>query len=433
MTGKLKREAFNVARELNLSGWRFLLDALVSSGRHRQVSPETQKLARVANILSHFPSSSFQRKLISQGLADAGVINGALAEGESQALSLRYTAIIKPYVSPAEKGVLLVSFENQLRSILDSGLCGAILERYHIIFIPSWTGLYSPELFRLASFAGTEPVFVMPVHSHERALVENLGDNCHPLPFNAASWVNASFFDGAPLERDIDCLMVANFAGFKRHWLLFKALSGLPKNITATCVGVPLGSRTADSIRVEAREYGVEDRVTVVEDPSQEELRCYFRRAKMFCAMSFREGSFISVAESLMAGTPVLMFRNAHIGTKSLINENTGALVGSISDLRHNILELMKFNEHQRVRQTSVDTISAQANSRKLNEMLKDWSVSSGREWSHNLEPFYSQRLDFHYFDDSSLDRLSADYQYLSKVGLEFPHFGELPHLKEVN
>ncbi len=425
MTRKLKREAFNVARELNLSGWRFLLGALINARGHQKVTPEARNLERVSNILSHFPPSPFQRKRVAQGLDYAAIINGALAGDEIRTLSLRYTAVIKSYVSPAEKGFLLVSFENQLRSILDSGLSSAILERYHIVFIPSWTGLYSPELFRLASLAGNEPVFVMPVHSHERALVKSLGDNCHPLPFNAASWVNASFFEGAPLERDIDCLMVANFAGFKRHWLLFKALSGLPKNITATCVGVPLGSRTADRIREEAREYGVEDRITIVEDPSQEELRRYFRRAKMFCAMSFREGSFISVAESLMAGTPVLMFRNAHIGTKSLVNKNTGALVSSVSDLQRKILEFVEFTEHEGVRRTSVETISAQANSRKLNEMLKDWSCSSGKEWSRNLEPFYSQRLDFHYFDESAYDRLSDDYLYLSNIGLKFPHFGE--------
>ncbi|MCR8915814.1 glycosyltransferase [Marinobacter panjinensis] len=427
MTGKFKREAFNVARELNLSGWRFILGALLRSGHHQQGGiPEVRNLERVSNLLSHFPSSPFLRKQISKGLRYATIVNSASAEIETSGICLRYTAVIKPYVSPSEKGVLLVSFENQLRSILDAGLGLAILERYHIVFIPSWTGLYSPELFRLASFARTEPVFVMPVHSHERALVKNLGDNCHPLPFNAASWVNASFFEGAPLERDIDCLMVANFAGFKRHWLLFKALSGLPKNITATCVGVPLGSRTADSILEEAREYGVEDRVAIVEDPSQEELRRYFRRAKMFCAMSFREGSFISVAESLMAGTPVLMFRNAHIGTKSLINQQTGALVSSVSDLREKITEFMSFTEHETVRRTSVDTISAQANSRKLNGMLEEWSASSGRKWSQNLEPFYSQRLDFHYFDESAHERLRADYEYLSKIGCELPHFNEM-------
>lgn len=423
MTRKLKREVLNFARESNLSGWRFLFGALSNSVLHQQGSTEFRRLERLSGTLSHFSSDRLRQRCIAKGLAYADSINKAFLDSSGQTLSIRYAAVIKPYVSQYEKGFLLISFENQLRKLLDSGHISEILQYYHVVFIPSWTGLYSSELFRLVSCAGSEPVFVMPVHCHERALVRTLGENCHPLPFNAASWVNASFFDGEPLERDIDCLMVANFASFKRHWLLFKALSGLPQNITATCVGVPLGSRTADSLREEAREYGVEDRVTIIEDPSQEELRRYFRRAKVFCAMSFREGSFISVAESLMAGTPVLMFRNAHIGTKSLIDEHSGALVRSVSDLRQKILEWVRFSDYKSVRQTAVGTISAQANSKKLNQMLRDWSVSNGKAWSENLEPFYSQRLDFHYFYGSVGDRLKADYSYLAKVGIEFPHF----------
>ena len=338
-------------------------------------------------------------------------------------VSLSYCALLKAYISDSEKGILLVSFENQLAQLLNSGRIDEILVRFHLVFIPSWSGLYSRELFRLVAAAQQDPVFVMPVHSHERGLVPPLGINCHSLPFNAASWVNPVFFEGPAQERDIDCLMVANFASFKRHWLLFKALKGLPRDIKVTCVGVPLGSRSAESIRQEAAEYGVSDQVTIVEDPSQEELRRYFRRAKMFCAMSYREGSFIAVAESLMSGTPVLMFRNAHIGTKSLINEKTGALVKSVRELRQKILEYRNFEGHDQVRQTAIDNISAQANSRKLNDMLRNWSINNGKAWTVDIEPFYSQRLDFHYFNDESRDRLADDYRYLSELGIRFPRF----------
>lgn len=338
-------------------------------------------------------------------------------------LSLSYCALLKTYISDLEKGILLVSFENQLEQLLNSGRIDDVLARYHLVFIPSWSGLYSKELFRLVAAAGQEPVFVLPVHRHERELVPTLSANCHALPFNAASWVNPEFFEGPAQERDIDCLMVANFASFKRHWLLFKALKELPEDVRVTCVGVPLGSRTAESIRQEAVEYGVSDQVTIVEDPSQEELRRYFRRAKMFCAMSYREGSFIAVAESLMSGTPVLMFRNAHIGTKSLINENTGALVKSVRELRQKILEYRNFEGHDQVRQIAIDNISAQANSRKLNDMLRDWSDSNGKAWTVDIEPFYSQRLDFYYFNEDNRDRLADDYRYLSELGIRFPRF----------
>ncbi len=421
MTRKLKRELFNLARESNLAGWRFLVRSLW--GRVISGSDEDKELkfAYLVGTLAHFPENHLHKSQLSEALNLAGAANRAV-KGR-KAVSLSYCAVLKSYVSNSEKGVLLVSFENQLEQLLNSGNIKAVMARYHLAFIPSWSGLYSRELFRLVAAAGRDPIFVMPVHSHERQFVSNLGKNCHSLPLNAASWVNSSFFKGKTLDRDIDCLIVANFASFKRHWLLFKALKGLPKDIRVTCVGVPLGSRTAESIRREAAEYGVSDQVTIVEDPSQEELRRYFRRAKMFCAMSYREGSFIAVAESLMSGTPVLMFRNAHIGTKSLINEKTGALVKSVRELRQKILEYRSFEGHDQVRQTAIDNISAQANSRKLNDMLRDWSINNGKAWTVDIEPFYSQRLDFHYFNDESRDRLADDYRYLSELGIRFPRF----------
>src|SRR5690554_5514934 len=422
MTRKLKRELFNLARESDLAGWRFLVSMFwrgAVSGR--RASGNDPKLEEITGVLAHFPRNYLYKRQLPEALGLADLANRAVRGARS--VSLSYCVVLKQYVSEDEKGVLLVSFENQLTQMLDSGRVDEILVRYHLVFIPSWSGLYSKELFRLVAAVQQEPVFVMPVHSHERELIPTLGANCHSLPFNAASWVNPAFFEGPAQERDIDCLMVANFASFKRHWLLFKALKGLPGDIKVTCVGVPLGSRSAESIRREAAEYGVSDQVTIVEDPSQEELRRYFRRAKMFCAMSYREGSFIAVAESLMSGTPVLMFRNAHIGTKSLINEKTGALVKSVRELRHKILEYRNFEGHDQVRQTAIDNISAQANSRKLNDMLRDWSINNGKAWTVDIEPFYSQRLDFYYFNEDSGDRLADDYRYLSELGIRFPRF----------
>lgn len=421
MTRKLKREVINLARESGLSGWRFLVRSLW----HRAVSglgaSADIKLENLAGMLSHFPGNCLHKRQLSEALILAGLANSSV-KGTTP-VSLSYCVVLKPYRSGSEKGVLLVSFENQLAQLLDSGKIETIMDRYYIAFIPSWSGLYSRELFRLVAAAGRNPIFVMPVHSHERNGFSILGENCYSLPFNAASWVNPEFFEGPDQERDIDCLMVANFASFKRHWLLFKALKELHEDIRVTCVGVPLGSRTAESIRQEAAEYGVSDQVTIVEDPSQEELRRYFRRAKMFCAMSYREGSFIAVAESLMSGTPVLMFRNAHIGTKSLINEKTGALVKSVRELRQKILEYRSFKGHDQVRQIAIENISAQANSRKLNDMLRDWSDRNGKAWTVDIEPFYSQRLDFYYFNEDGRDRLADDYRYLSELGIRFPRF----------
>lgn len=408
---RLRREAFNVAREADLSAWRSIAKRLIANIKKNR----DRDLRYISESLAHFPDSVSSDRLIEQALTLAS--NQSSQRQSDQSVDLSYCFVLKRYISEAEKGILLVSFENQLDSILNAGLLAAIQARYHIVFIPSWTGLYSPALFKLASLSGNEPVFVLPVHAQEREQVKRLGNQFIPLPFNAASWVNQDFFEDKRGGRDIDCLMVANFAGFKRHWLLFKALKGLPKSVSAVCVGVPLGSRTAESIRQEAMDYGVSDRVKIVENPSQEDLRLYFQRAKVFCAMSYREGSFIAVAEALMSGTPVVMFRNAHIGTKSLITPEVGALVGSVSELKAKIIEFMNFEDHDSVRRIARESIGAQANSRKMNDMLSLWFQENGLQWTEDLEPFYSMRLSFYYFDTEAKDRFREDYQYLADKG----------------
>lgn len=414
---KLRRELFNTARELDLSGWRSLLK-LVNAFLSRKNSGE--ELAAISEVLAHFPrTASFLGLAERARRASETSGSGAKHPAESEVISLSYCIILKPFVSRNEKGVLLVSFENQLLNVLDRDILAVIQERYHILFMPSWTGLYSPAVLKLVNLTGSESVFILPVHNHECNFVNRLGQQFIPLPFNAASWVNEEFFvTKKNVVRDIDCLMVANFASFKRHWLLFKALKGLPKSVTAVCVGVPIGSRTAESIRREAEDYGVSDRVNIVENPPQEDLRLYFQRAKVFCAMSYREGSFIAVAEALMSGTPVVMFKNAHIGTKSLITPEVGALVGSVSELRERVMEFMEFKNHGKVRQIARESISAKANCRKLNSMLADWSSENGLQWSRDIEPFYSMRLSFYYFDEGAKERLRSDYEYLADKGV---------------
>lgn len=408
---RLRREAFNVAREADLSAWRSVAKRLITNFN----KDEDRELRYISESLGHFPGSASSDRLIEQALTLAR--NRSYRKSGDQSVDLNYCFVLKRYMSQAEKGVLLVSFENQLDSILNAGLLAAIQARYHIVFIPSWTGLYSPALFKLASLSDNEPVFVLPVHAQERVQVKRLGNQFIPMPFNAASWVNQDFFEDEGVERDIDCLMVANFASFKRHWLLFKALKGLPKSVSAVCVGVPLGSRNAESIRQEAIDYGVSDRVYIVENPSQEDLRLYFQRAKVFCAMSYREGSFIAVAEALMSGTPVVMFNNAHIGTKSLITPEVGALVCSVPELKAKIIEFINFEDHDSVRRIGRESISAQANSHKLNHMLSRWSHENGLQWTEDIEPFYSMRLSFYYFDKEAKGRLREDYQYLADKG----------------
>lgn len=372
------------------------------------------KAASVLTALSHFDKFPFRESFLelaarfeAQSESDTNLVGR---------VDLHHSIILKPYISKEEKGIVLVSFEKELEKVISSRNFPEFDKRYQIIFLPSWTGLFSSPLIRLASKASGR-FFIMPVHASERGKGEAVSEFCTVLPFNAASWINEDFYSGSSAARNIDCIIVANFARFKRHWLLFSAMSKLPEDLRIVCVGVPLGQRSSESIRAEAIEYGISSQVEIVENPPQEELRQYFARAKVFCAMSYREGSFIAVAEALISGTPVIMFKNAKVGTKELITPETGALVNSVSELRSRVIELAQGADYEAISDYAKSRVGSRVNCTKLNNHLKGASLQDGAQWTSDIEYFYSMRLKFHYHDCGVLSRFEKDFKWLRSLG----------------
>src|SRR5690606_40616631 len=103
---------------------------------------------------------------------------------------------------------------------------------------------------------------------------------------------------------------------------------------------------------------------------------------------------------------------------KNLITPQVGALVGSIAEMRERILEFLAFTEHDRIRQIARESMSSQSNCFALNEMLSDWSLDRGQEWTKDIEEFYSMRLSFYYVDENAKEKLKADYDYFKEQGI---------------
>ncbi|MBT3192430.1 MAG: glycosyltransferase family 4 protein [Verrucomicrobia bacterium] len=410
---RLRREVLNHLRQQSILRWRWLaaLVKLIS------IRDPVQRFARMANICNAFESS----RLITMCLRKHVLAYGDRADiypEKHAVIRLRFSVIVKPYVSEHEKGILLVLFQAELEKLLNRKVLATLEQRYHIIFCQAYTGFLSMALVALAARTSSR-FYVMPVHTHEQTLCRHLGSCCRMLPFSAASWVREGELVGYKGRRDIDCLMVANFANYKRHWLLFKVLRKLPPEVTAVCVGVPLKGRTAATVREEAREYGVSDRVTIVERAKDNELRELFQRAKVFCAFSDKEGSFVAVAESLLAGTPVVMFKNAIIGTKDAIDQSNGALVSSATQARSAVLHFLNGANHAEIRANAKGIFSSTVSCAKLNELLKDDALRSGGKWSEDVEPFYLQHLYWYYHSQDGYSRTQKDYSWLKSVGIE--------------
>jgi glycosyltransferase involved in cell wall biosynthesis len=403
----------NYFDELNLR--RFVMLAVLPKVLF--IRSREQRYLRILNVYTQFAGNMFVAKLFAEYILGYGRSVDCFADGPNE-VKLRKAVIIKPFVSSREKGIILIKFENQLRKVVTPRNMAILQKRYQIVFMPSSAGFFSKELIALA-VRSTDRFFVMPSHAHERDLCRCLGNFCIPLPFNAASWIKAERFDGYKGPRDIDCLMVAIFADVKRHWLLFKVLRKLPENIKAVCVGIPYNGRTADVLYGEASRYGVADRVTIIERPTQKKLSEYFQRAKVFCAFTHKEGSFVAVAEALLAGTPVVMFKNAVIGTRDLIDGSNGMFVSSVSDARKSIEKLLRECDHESIRRSSQQNISAAVNCDRLNRILLDSSKAAGCEWSIDIERFHCVQQEFFYEQEESYVRLKSDYDWLRSNGIE--------------
>jgi len=329
------------------------------------------------------------------------------------------SAIIKPYIGEREPGFLIVSFEQTLDNLLRLKSFTELAAQYRIVFLPTWQPFYSTTACLLAA-RSPKPFFIMPSEFSEQDLCDTFSPNCIFLPFHAASWVHGDLYDTPNNDKPIDILMVANFSKYKRHWKLFKALSDMPPTLRVTLAGQSWGGRTKASLLEEARLFGVDKQITIIEGapdhPSlfskdQPTIQQLLSKSRLFCAMSSKEGSYIAVAEALMAGTPVAMFKTAKIGTRAYINRETGFFLTEDRPLGPQLNEILQRVGNTKPQPWAKRNISARVNCEKLTFLLRRWSERQCYGWSKGIEPFFSRHFEFEYIDPEAEERLKPEYK----------------------
>jgi len=384
-------------------------------------------VAKIIRVLSFFPFPwEIKRKLIGWYLQSEGdrpyleetvkryiQMMPLLASVDSVVLSK--SAIIKA-CSAVERGVILVGFEHELDKLLANPASSDLLQKYDILFMPTWQPFYSEALLR-ALKAANDRIILLP--SSESCYYKAL---CMPglfraMPFHASSWINADLYSSSQ-DKDIDILMVANFSTYKRHYLLFEALINLPKDLKVILVGRPLANRTANDIRREAKKYGVENRFELVESAPNEVVADYLSRAKLVLGLSGREGSYVSLAEALFADAAVGVYANAHIGTKDYINPKTGFLFQSDVPLYLQIKEALKVVETLAPRQWAVANISSAVNVSRLNLLLKQEAYRRACEWHVDIDPFFIQSFQIEPAAGRWSDAIEAEVLRYEQAGL---------------
>jgi hypothetical protein len=240
--------------------------------------------------------------------------------------ALDYAAILKKPTG-AERGVLLVCFEHNFLRLARHADLDRLARDYDLVVSPTWSPPFDLAVMVLAA-RWPRRFHTLLSNYRDRDIYPRFLRNVDVVPLLASSWVHPGLM--APSEprarKTVDLVMLANFGVYKRHFALFRALRNAP-SLRARLMGVPMDGRTADNVMELARAYGVGDRVEVLQSPSDAEMRSALQEARAAVILSRREGSCIAVAEMMMMDLPVLMLRDAHVGSKAFVTADTGMLV----------------------------------------------------------------------------------------------------------
>jgi glycosyltransferase involved in cell wall biosynthesis len=293
--------------------------------------------------------------------------------------------VLKPWVSAREKGVLFVSFETEWFKLLCHCDLHAFARRYALVVAPSTCPHNLVGYVFPAAFPST--VFTLICHAEEVDVLPRVAPNYAVVPLYASSWVHPDLFRPLPrAQRDIDLVMVANFAKFKRHHALFKALRRMPSSLRVHLIGQPQDGRTADTIRAAARSYGVEGRFTLASEAPYAAVAEALCRARASVILSRREGSCVAVAESLFAGTPAAVLENAAVGSRAFINPKTGRLLKD-ADLAGQLTAFIDESDGYAPREWAQEYISCFKSSAVLNDVVRRHMFAQGEDWTCDLAP----------------------------------------------
>jgi glycosyltransferase involved in cell wall biosynthesis len=299
--------------------------------------------------------------------------------------SVSRALILKRPRAGGEKGVLFLAFEFLWMRLFRYANLGALSRDYDLVLSPTWSPPHDLAFF-IANRLWPGELFTILSNFDDAGAFESVYRNVHPIPLLASSWVDprAIGADGEA-EKQYDFVMLANFAEYKRHFALFRALARMQRSTKVLLLGVPWAGRSRETLERDAELLGVREQVVIKEGLYGDAMFRELRLAKVSVVLSLLEGSCVAVTESLFAGLPVGVLKNARIGSKAFINSSTGRLLneGSLAS------ELADFAAHYRnyePRKWALEAgIGCQESSKVLNEHLKKAADPRGLPWTADI------------------------------------------------
>jgi glycosyltransferase involved in cell wall biosynthesis len=318
--------------------------------------------------------------------------------------------ILKKYnKKTGEKGVLYITYtfrQEQLLSFFDLHL---LSHHYILVIEPSWASSMFPLYF---TFIGKpfDVVIQFPIEK-DMEFIRRLRSNIIPIKLGCCDWVDHNVFRPLPgINKDYDVIMVANWAPWKGHSRLFKALRELPRSVVlkVALVGFPWGGRNKQDILTSIKKYDFHHTVDIFQTIPQYTVNELLNKSKVNILLSRREGPNRSVFEAMMADVPTLLYKRNNSINHEYINKWTGELADD-QQIPKVMLEMVTNYPKYRPRQWALKNMGYVNATRRLNKLLRN--VFQKDVWTTDIV----QRMwgASRYANEEEKEAMKGGYQHL--------------------
>lgn len=319
---------------------------------------------------------------------------------------------IKPNISEKEKGVLLIKYSESMPLLPYYCDMKRLLEDYTLVYEPSWSGYCTTDIVHFTSY--DQSIFMLAKQRDDFEFLENIRTNVLPLPMGPCDWVNPAIAEPyLNSDKEFDIVLNSNWGTPKRHHVLFKALSRIPRKLRVALIGFDWGERTKEDILNLARYYKVENQLTIFEKISFEEVMAVNCASKLALLLSLKEGSNRAIAEGLFCNTPAIVLKNHVGGIVENINAQTGRLVHE-ADLADEIEDMLKSLASYQPRKWALENISCFVSTQRLNAALKADAIAQGNNWTKDIE-VRTNSPELRYYDSTVQTAYIAQNEKLSE------------------
>ncbi len=315
---------------------------------------------------------------------------------------------IKPYISPKEKGVLMVKYSEIVNAIPFLFDLHKLQQRYHLVLEQSSESPFQP--FN-AFIPNDSLVFIQSVSERER--VQHRRHGFIPVPLTSGDWVNKkNFYPDYSIDRKYDFCVISNFIPLKRYPFLFAALKkhwqGPLKFAIVASSHVGEGRPWIENL---LKEYGLFDKAEVYLEIPPAQVNQIMNESRCHVMCSLREGSPKVNFESMITGTPVVIHRD-HLGFSNWKFKEP--MVVNYTDENDIVPAIKKCAaiEKKTVADLADKMIGSARATEVLNKEIKEAALKAGEEWTmdifekvNNVHTFYARPTD--------TEKCLADYEYL--------------------